>query len=212
MVNAATVIIFVCLSAAAVLVLAESRNWRIGKVLCKVIASTAFVLVALQLHATASRYGQLILIALVLSWIGDVCLLSHRTRPFLSGIAFFLLAHIAFAMAFGTRALDTRSLLVGLALMSCVGLSTFRWLWNHLTNYYKTAIGAYIAAIVAMCSFAIAVSAATGSWLPAVGALAFAASDISVARDRFVAPGLVNKAWGLPLYYTAQILLALSVE
>jgi len=211
MVTAATVITFVCLSTAVAVVLAESRNWRIGKVVFKVIASTAFVLLALQLHATASRYGQFILIALLLSWIGDVCLLSHRTRLFLSGIAFFLLAHIVFVVAFGTRALDTRTLLAGLTLMSCLGLATFRWLWNHLTNYYKTAVGAYIAAIVAMCSFAMAVSAATGSWLPTVGALAFAASDISVARDRFVAPGLANKAWGLPLYYTAQLLLALSV-
>jgi hypothetical protein len=42
----------------------------------------------------------------------------------------------------------------------------------------------------------------------AVGALAFAASDVSVARDRFVRPEFVNRAWGLPLYYAAQLLLA----
>jgi len=41
--------------------------------------------------------------------------------------------------------------------------------------------------------------------------LAFAASDISVARDRFVAPAFINRAWGLPLYYVAQISFALSV-
>jgi len=42
----------------------------------------------------------------------------------------------------------------------------------------------------------------------AVGALAFTASDVSVARDRFVRHEFLNRAWGLPLYYAAQVLLA----
>jgi hypothetical protein len=29
-----------------------------------------------------------------------------------------------------------------------------------------------------------------------------------VARDRFVSHQFVNRAWGLPLYYAAQLLLA----
>ncbi len=45
----------------------------------------------------------------------------------------------------------------------------------------------------------------------AIGAVLFAASDLSVARQAFVAPALVNQAWGLPAYYVAQLLLAWSV-
>jgi uncharacterized membrane protein YhhN len=41
-----------------------------------------------------------------------------------------------------------------------------------------------------------------------VGALAFTASDISVARDRFARHEFLNRAWGLPLYYAAQLLIA----
>ena len=41
-------------------------------------------------------------------------------------------------------------------------------------------------------------------------AVAFYLSDVSVARDRFVAPGFGNRIWGLPLYYAAQLLFALS--
>ena len=44
----------------------------------------------------------------------------------------------------------------------------------------------------------------------AVGALAFTASDVSVARDRFVKHEFVNRAWGLPLYFGAQLLLAVT--
>ena len=62
-----------------------------------------------------------------------------------------------------------------------------------------------------MCALAVGLSTASGAWIYGVGALAFAASDLSVARDRFVASSLVNKAWGLPVYYVAQLLLAWSV-
>jgi uncharacterized membrane protein YhhN len=44
-----------------------------------------------------------------------------------------------------------------------------------------------------------------------LGSVAFFLSDIAVARNRFVAPGSVNRSVGLPLYYTGQVLLALSV-
>ena len=43
------------------------------------------------------------------------------------------------------------------------------------------------------------------------GAIAFYLSDLTVARDRFVTRGFENRIVGLPLYYTGQVLLALSV-
>ena len=45
-----------------------------------------------------------------------------------------------------------------------------------------------------------------------LGAAMFYVSDLSVARDKFVAPGLVNRLWGLPLYYAAQFVLAWTVR
>lgn len=203
--------VIVCLLASIALVVAELRHWPIGRAIFKIIASSAFVLIALQLNATTSTYGRLILAALALSWLGDVFLLSKQNRLFLLGIASFLLSHIVFSIAFATHPLDLPALLAGLAVMSFVGIMVLRWLWPHLQSFYRVAVSAYIAAIVAMCSFAIALSAASGSGILAAGALAFAASDISVARDRFVSPGFINRAWGLPLYYAAQVTLALSV-
>jgi hypothetical protein len=44
------------------------------------------------------------------------------------------------------------------------------------------------------------------------GALLFTASDISVARDRFVQPASVNRLWGWPTYFLAQIVLAWTVS
>jgi len=200
-----------CLLATAGLVVAEFRQLSIPKALCKVAASTAFILLALSLHATDSAYGQTILVALVLSAIGDVSLLSERGALFLSGLAFFLLAHVAFSVAFAAGALHIPAGSAGLALMLMVGALTLRWLWSHLGTTYKAAVSAYVIAIVAMCSLAFASSAASGSWLVGLGALTFAASDIAVARNRFVAPGFINRAWGLPAYYVAQLMLTWSI-
>jgi len=203
--------IIVCLVGAVALVVAESRDWPIGRAIFKIIASSAFVVIAVQLNGTASLYGRLILAALALSLVGDIFLLSRQSRLFILGLISFLMSHIVFSMAFAHRPLSDSALVIGLAIMSCVGLAVLLWLWSHLRGLYRVAVTAYVVAIVAMCSLAIAASAASGTWLLAAGALAFAASDISVARDRFVAPGFTNRAWGLPLYYAAQISLALSV-
>ncbi|MEK7266371.1 MAG: lysoplasmalogenase family protein, partial [Pseudomonadota bacterium] len=45
----------------------------------------------------------------------------------------------------------------------------------------------------------------------AIAAAGFALSDVSVARDQFGGAGFANKAWGLPLYFAAQCLFAISV-
>jgi uncharacterized membrane protein YhhN len=200
-----------CGVAVAGLLAAERLGHGVAKAVCKTAASTAFVGLALSLHATGSAYGQAILAALALSWVGDVCLLSERSALFLSGLGFFLLGHLAFSAAFAAGALDLSAGALGLGLMAIVSVLTLRWLWPNLGGFYRVAVTAYVLAIAAMCTLAVAHGAATGGWSIGIGALLFAASDISVARDRFVAPGFVNRAWGLPAYYAAQLLLAWSV-
>jgi uncharacterized membrane protein YhhN len=66
----------------------------------------------------------------------------------------------------------------------------------------------YMVVIGVMATLACGVAAAGGPWQVAVGALAFTASDVAVARDRFVKTEFLNRAWGLPLYYGAQLLIA----
>lgn len=211
MVNAASATIILCLVACGTSVFCEYRGWKAGKVLLKVVASTAFLVLALQLDATASVYGKLILVGLGLSWVGDVLLLSHKSRLFLLGLASFLFAHVAFAMAFASLPTAGTALVAGFAIMGCLGIAVVIWLWRYLKVFYRLAVVAYVTAIVAMCALAIAANAASGTWLLAVGAVMFAVSDVAVARNRFVAPGAINRLWGLPLYYVAQIILASSV-
>jgi uncharacterized membrane protein YhhN len=200
-----------CALAALALVAGEWRRSLAVRWAAKLTASTAFVGFALALGAAASIPGRWLLLALALSWVGDALLLSSAKPSFLAGIAAFLLAHVAFAAGFAALPLSRPGLLAGAALMAVVGAATLRWLWPHLSAAFRGAVSAYVVAIAAMVAFAAGAGLATGRPILAVAALAFAASDLSVARDRFVAPGFVNRVWGLPLYYAAQLALALGV-
>ncbi|MEO8000691.1 MAG: lysoplasmalogenase [Arenimonas sp.] len=203
--------LFACIFSTVALVFAESRQLKSGKAIFKCLASTAFVAFALECSALSTRYGQLIVAALVLSWIGDMLLLSQKSKFFLSGIAAFLFAHVVFAISFASRPLDFFGLVIALIAMSIFGWLTLRWLWPYLSGFYKFAVSTYITAIALMCSLAISASIGSNYGLYALGALIFAASDISVARDRFVKRGFINRAWGLPFYYSAQLILAWTV-
>jgi hypothetical protein len=61
-----------------------------------------------------------------------------------------------------------------------------------------------------MVALAVGTVAHAPSATLVAGAIAFAVSDLSVARDRFITKGVVNKLWGLPLYFGAQLLIASS--
>jgi uncharacterized membrane protein YhhN len=200
-----------CFVLSLLLVACERNAWRRGQIVSKVLASTAFIATAWLAGAADTGFGRWILAALALSWLGDVLLLSRRQAPFLAGMGAFLAAHVLFALAFATLPLSLPALVVAGVLMAGVGAATLRWLWPHAHGPMRIALPAYVAAIVAMCALALAASFGSGVVWLGIGAIGFAASDISVARDRFVAPGWGNRAWGLPLYYAAQLTLAFSV-
>ena len=205
-------LVALCVLAVASLLRAEALDHRAAKALCKLTASSAFVALAVVLGALHTAHGRWLLLALLLSWVGDACLLSQRSAWFLSGLGAFLLGHVAFAVAFATAHPNGPSAAAGLAVMSIVGAQALRWMWPSLPGPFRVAVGAYVLAIVGMCATAIGLTAATGVWLYGVGAVAFAASDLAVARERFVQPGLINRLWGLPLYYVAQLLLAWTLR
>lgn len=209
--NASIVFGTICMSSAIVYVVAEWRNWRTIRWMAKLTASTAFVILAVTNGAVDSTYGRLILFALIFSWVGDALLLSLQSDFLLAGIAAFFFAHVSFAAAFASQRLDTTWLVIALVVLSAGALAFLRWLWKYLVMPHKIAVPVYLGAITIMTSLAIASSAASMSPLLAAAAISFTASDISVARNRFVERRLANKIWGVPLYYAAQILFAMSV-
>ena len=193
------------------LLLAEHRRAGIARAACKLGASTGFVVLAVSLGATETTYGTLVLLALLLSWVGDALLLSSAERVFFGGLAAFLLAHASYGVAFWTTGPARLVSLLALLCFGAAGVVTLRRLWPHLSASDRPPVVAYIVVIVVMCAAAAGSSRTAGSLVPLVGAACFMASDVAVARDQFVARSVANRSWGLPVYYFAQLLLAWTV-
>lgn len=206
-------IVWAAITAAFVLGLlfAERADSRAGVMLTKPLASTGFLGLAVAAGAFDSTYGMAVACALALSWIGDVLLISPRKAPFLAGLVAFLAGHVAYCVAFWLADPSLLAVALGGALLTVPGVLVGRWLLPHVDADMRMPVVAYMLVISAMVALAIgAVVAGNPAWI-AVGAVAFYVSDISVAIDRFVRPAFVNRLWGLPLYYGAQLLLAWSV-
>jgi len=153
-----------------------------------------------------------VLLGLLLCLLGDLLLIPNdRPGVFRAGVFAFLAGHVAYSAAFMTRPLDAFGLAAGAILLAVVVGGVLRWLGGSLPQGMVWPVRIYMIVIGVMSTLACGVTAAGGPWAVAVGALAFTASDVSVARDRFVRHQFLNRAWGLPLYYLAQLLIASTV-
>jgi uncharacterized membrane protein YhhN len=210
----------ICALACAVLVIGEYRDDNRLRYVAKPVASLAFIAVGViaATSGTIHEFEMAILAGLVLGAIGDVALLS--AHGFLAGLGSFLLGHLAYAVAVG-QYLPPRiwpHAAGAYALIPIVvGLGVLAWLWPKLGSM-RAPVVAYVAVILAMVVAALALVRSDLAELPArrrelfaIGAVLFFASDLAVARDKFVAKGFVNRAWGLPVYYAGQLLIAWSL-
>jgi uncharacterized membrane protein YhhN len=202
--------VFITLGFLAGLLIAEYRRAGRLQSILKPLASTGFVGTAIAAGALDSAYGQVLLVAFVLSWFGDVFLLSQRSKIFLLGLASFLFAHIAFSIAFILHGQAWRIAAVALGFLLLPALIVVSWLRPYVTGFMQKPVWFYIAAITFMLSLAFGTAGAGGHICILAGAAAFYLSDISVARDRFINRSFVNRLWGLPFYYVGQLLLAMS--
>jgi len=201
-----------CALAVAGLLWAEYRGSRPGLWLAKPLASGAFIWAGIAAGALDSPYGRWVLLGLLLCLLGDLLLIPNdRPGVFRAGVFAFLAGHVAYSAAFMTRPLDAFGLAAGAILLAVVVGGVLRWLGGSLPQGMVWPVRIYMIVIGVMSTLACGVTAAGGPWAVAVGALAFTASDVSVARDRFVRHQFLNRAWGLPLYYLAQLLIASTV-
>jgi uncharacterized membrane protein YhhN len=175
----------------------------------KMLASTGFIAIALSVGAVDSSFGRLVLVALALSWVGDLLLTYTARSAFLAGLVAFLLGHVAYVIAFGSLGVSI-PVIVGVAVaVAILDVFVWRWLAPHVGDM-AGPVAAYVAVISVMVLMAFGAFGSGATWMIPLGATLFFVSDMLVARNQFVSPDIVNRVWGLPLYFGAQILLALS--
>lgn len=198
----------ITLGALAVLLLAEARQLRALKFVAKPTASTGFLLAAWGAGAFERPFGLWIFGALVLCWWGDVLLMPKGRSYFLAGLIAFLLGHLGFVGAFIVAGLDWSWVGLAAAPACLVAAGVLRWLLPQVPDALRGAVTAYTTIITAMVILAAGCVGAGGTAWILVGALLFWVSDISVALDRFCGAGFLNRAWGLPAYFIACLILA----
>jgi uncharacterized membrane protein YhhN len=212
----------ICAVACLVLVAAEYKHAKVVRAIAKPIASFAFVAVATLALTSCEppvgawgEYQLWIIVGLVLGVAGDIALLGKSSGAFLTGLAAFLLGHIAYIVAFAQLAPPSTWLDIRALAPLAVGGTALALLWPRLGDMRVPVIG-YVIAIVTMMAAAIAASRIASvpeqnRMLLLAGAALFFVSDLAVARDKFVGASFINRAWGLPAYYTGQLLIAWSL-
>ncbi len=143
--------------------------------------------------------------ALVLSAAGDMFLLSSEKSWFRAGLIAFLLAHVAYVVAFFDRGISWPIFGMCVPAMAISAWAISRWLGDR-PGKLLFAVRAYMTVISFMVACAFA--SANGNWILPLAAVLFYASDLAVARQRFIQPEPLNRLIGLPPYYLAQILFA----
>jgi len=195
----------VCLVAVLV---AEYVNKRQVVWIAKPLASLGFIGAALANNALDSPYGQAVLVALLLSWLGDVLLIPRNSKPsFLSGIISFLLGHLGYIVAFVILGVHWDIAGYTLIPLALIAVPIGRWILTGVSASLRPAVVVYIGVISTMVAMSVGTSA---GWIIPLAAISFYASDLAVALERFVKSSFINQLWGLPLYYAAQLMFAYS--
>lgn len=151
-----------------------------------------------------------VLAGLLLSLAGDVALMWPR-EGFLPGLVSFLLAHLAYLVAFTrVQRLGARGLpFVVYALVAGVVLAL---LWPGVPGALRGPVVAYVLCLGAMAAQAAVLWRATpgdaAARRLAIGGALFLASDALLATNRFAAPLPLASLWILATYWAAQVCIA----
>jgi len=204
--------IVVVAAAAITMVVSNLLALETLSVISKMSASSAFIALALTAGALQSLYGRIVIAALSLSWIGDLLLAGGSEQLFLFGLISFLLAHVAFVVAFSVHGIKLNSALVAGIPIAALSIAVSLWLSTYVPADMVIPVRVYTLVISIMVITAFGARGAGAPLLIPVGALLFYFSDLSVATGQFVQTDFPNYVWGLPFYFSGQVLLALSVR
>lgn len=197
-----TAVLIACVAGGAMLVDWWAVHGSRGQVenVAKPAVMVGLIGVALAADLDPTSAQPWIVAALALGLAGDVFLLPRIDR-FIEGLGSFLLGHLAYLVAFGLAWSPNPLIAVGpvgiVVLLRVVGIDIVR---SVTSSSLRWPVTAYIAVTVAI----VLLGTATGRWLVALGALAFASSDGVLGSDRFVRPAPHRRHVVHILYHLGQ--------
>jgi uncharacterized membrane protein YhhN len=191
----------------SVAVRGRRREWVLKPLVLALLMVTAWLL-----GASDSTAGWWLLAALVLSLVGDIALLSESDPRFIVGLGSFLVAHLAFVVAFTHLGMPRADLgLVGLALVVVMAVVVGRRVVPAARAEGGPALAGAVAAYMSVIGAMVVTAWATGQLLVALGAAVFMVSDAVLALDRFVRPRRFGPLVVMVTYHLGQVLIVLGV-
>lgn len=185
-----------------------SAPWALGlpvlNFIFKPLATLAIIAFAWQRGHARPVQRRWVLIGLAFSWVGDVALLWPQ-QGFLPGLVSFLLAHLAYLVAF-TREQRLAARLVPFVGYALVAGSILTGLWPGVPPALRLPVLAYVACLAAMGAQAAVVWRSGGprGAVLAIGGALFVASDALLATNKFATPLPAASLWILSTYWLAQ--------
>ena len=175
---------------------------------------------------TERKLAKFVIPALVFSWLGDMFLMflphegatelwgiAYNENFFLAGLASFLLAHVAYILAFTLpfRHESQKGIIRSKpwipAILLLYGIGLIYWLFPHLGEFMVPVI-VYATVILLMVLFAInrlGRVSETAFWICLTGALLFMFSDSMIAINKWPFPFELSRPMIMITYISGQL-------
>lgn len=163
--------------------------------------------------------GKLVLLALFLSWLGDVLLMfqNYEQLYFLLGLISFLLAHICYVFAFTKTPKTAKSSwkpsLLATIVYLLIGFVSI--------SYLKAGLGAMLIPVIVYSLTIILMNImavnrldkvnTTSFWWVLIGAVSFLISDSILAINKFHSPIAAASFWIMATYCFGQYAIAVGI-
>ena len=170
---------------------------------------TTLLIIGIATAAPAGDAKLMLLAALGLSMLGDICLMFDGEKWFMGGLGSFLLAHLLFIPVL-LHGVSHPSLPLWSAALALYGIVLFAWLLPK-AGALKLPVIVYGLALMGLAFAAIARWYAhpdASTQMSLAGALLFVLSDSSLAIRKFVGPYAGAQAVILSTYWAAIGLIA----
>ena len=160
-----------------------------------------------------TTFAKLITAGVVLSLAGDIALLGNSNRVFTIGLAAFLLAHVAYTIAFVGVAVWSPVVPAIALVMVLASISLLRATWMGTAQIHGPTI-AYAVVITVMVVSAWATIGGPLVLAPAaaIGSFLFYVSDASLAVNRFRHPIPHVSLLALGVYWIGQLGIAIAAS
>lgn len=215
MIDPLTMLLLLIPICAAIAIYGEEAVPRRARLVYVFKPMTTLVIAILATQLTGSMdlgYAQAIVLGLLFSMAGDIFLMLPEDR-FLPGLVAFLLAHVAYLVAF-TRLVPVGGAPLAYLLIGLAEAAVLRILWPGIPRRMRLAVVAYVIVLGMMAAQAITQAAildVPAASLGALGGVLFVFSDSVLAYHRFRRPVRRARLIILSSYWAAQTLIALSV-